>query len=546
MNNFTPKTTFRRLGLTVDVNELILNEVVAGIFVIDYKGIIVKANKYACSMFGYDSDSELIGHNIKILMPDPDKSKHDKYITDYFETGITKMIGTNRTVNAQKKNLEHFKCRLGLSKIRTGVGESRDSFMFVGLLHDLTSELLTQNALKDAELAKVEHAKISAENALKDRVTLINYIFHEVRNPINVLSAGIETLEDKLKGEIHVGNMKRIISLMRKSVERATRILNDTLDYTKFETKLNVLELTSCDIGKVIEEAVVLNKIKAETYNIDIYSDIDKTLKAKIDKDRIFQVINNLLSNAIKFTPEGGKIFVSLKTNRNDKNRVTVIIEDTGCGISPENLKQVFKPYNNISASHNNAKIKGMGLGLSITKKIVELHSTSLNVESTIDRGTKFSFDLIKSFDTLETKIDDLSNLINLPENSKGVRLLLIDDDMDNIEIMKELLETKGFKTEFLNDGQELIDCVKTGTVKNTNIDDFDIVLLDNVMKLVNGSKALEICRDEYGFGGKVAILSGCVTSEDKAEFLNAGADWILEKPFNFGEFLKIFDELKP
>lgn len=377
-----------------------------------------------------------------------------------------------------------------------------------------------------------------SKKTLESRTSLINYIFHEIRNPINVINVGLETiLENNLDKETY-----EILNLMKRSIDRATKILNDTLDYSKFETKLNNLVAKPINFSSMIEESVKLRKLNAKKYNISIFTNIDSNVIVNIDKSRMFQVINNLLSNAIKFTYENGQIFVTLVKNN---GCAEFSIKDTGCGIDEKNLNKIFVPYNDIKSYTNSLK-KGMGLGLSITKKIVELHDSYIEVESEVDKGTTFKFNLKLTENSIEEK--DIENVKeekeekDVNEKVEKIRILVVDDDRDNKIILKKLLRIKGFEAESLEDGKEFVEYVKNN-IKDGCIN-YDLVLLDNLMKHMDGKDALEICRKEDKFIGKVAMLTGSTTEESKKLFLEAGANWVLEKPLDFSILMDIVNKL--
>lgn len=433
----------------------------------------------------------------------------------------------NQVVRYKHKNgsMVHVICRGNV--VEWGLDGS--PLRFIGTHTDITNQVEQADIIKNVEFQK----KI-ADERLKSRTSLINYIFHEVRNPINVLSTGIEVLEEKIyKVNPDMTVIKNIIVLMKNSVERASEILNDTLDYTRFELKANALDIKTHNLSKITNEAVALSRIKAENLKIDIYTDIDEITNVNIDTNRMFQVINNLLSNSLKFTEENGRIFIKVK---NLENKILFSIEDSGCGIELNNIKKIFEPYNNIQSEYTNSSKKGMGIGLSITKKIIELHSSEINVKSTPGKGSTFSFYLPKSYNI---NLENTSSKTVI-KNTIGKKVLIVDDDISNVSVLKELLFIRGFVVETLSDGTHLVEAVKNDRkINDIPVTDFDIILLDNMMKTMDGWEALSIIRSDYDFKQNVIMLSGCTTQDDIDKFTKLGADGVLEKPFNYQKFLK-------
>lgn len=385
---------------------------------------------------------------------------------------------------------------------------------------------ITDFVLQNEKLNNVELEKKTAEETLKVKMKLVNYIFHEVRNPLHALSAGIDIIESMLHGP----ELSNIIDIMKKSIQKSTKILNDTLDYSKLEDGSIKLNIKNTNISNLLESVVQFYKLKAKTLSLKIFTDIERDLYSHVDKDKFEQIISNILSNSMKFTRPLGTIFVILEKINND---IKCTIEDTGCGIDEENIEYITEPYNCVSASYNNSGVRSIGIGLSIVKKLLILHNSNIEISSKKDKGTKISF-LLKISEKDNTEESDNYSLKKMNKSNKNIKILLVDDDTDNNIIMHKLLTGLNYTVEFYTDGSEVINNID-------KLNNFNIILLDHLMKNMNGDEVLEKIRNIYK--GKIVVLTGCTTDDIKKNFYKFGADKIFEKPVIINELINYIDE---
>ena len=276
----------------------VINEAIDAIFTIDGHGKITLANRSAQQMFGY-TETELVGQNISILMPDPHRSKHDSYIKDHLSTGIKKMIGTDRTVTAQRKDGTQFQCRLGLSKIddrdsNNNISDdpnSSSNVTFVGLLHDLTHELQAREADARAE---------RADKMRKQKALFLASMSHEIRTPLNGIFGMLELLQTTQLTDVQ----SEWISTCSRSAQALTTILDDILLFSRADGGGITLERLSFNVRDVIEDAVTVLATQTDGRAVDlVYTISSKVPEYAIgDPTRLRQIILILLSNALKFT----------------------------------------------------------------------------------------------------------------------------------------------------------------------------------------------------------------------------------------------------
>jgi len=386
-----------------------------------------------------------------------------------------------------------------------------------------TNVNITEYINQIEKLIKYEIDKQVSEKKYDDKMKIVNYIFHEVRNPLHTITIGIETIKNICKSK----DIDEIVDVINGSINRTTKILNDTLDYSKLEknndSNKNIFNISRINFSNVLNNLFSEYKIQANSLNIKLYKDIEDNLYINADKDRIIQVIGNLLSNSLKFTEPKGKIYIQLDKN---KNNIDFVLEDTGCGISEENIEKIVEPYNTVKAGYTNSKVNSIGIGLSIVKKILNGHGQDLIIDSVVGTGTKMKFSFLNCDEVDEVDEVDKKSTIKMK------KILLVDDDSNNNFVMKKLLNIHGFHVDVMVDGKEVIDNID----KIIN-EKYDIILLDYLMKYVNGDQVLKSCRNL--FMNKIAMISGCTTQEDKDIFIKLGADIIFDKPLNIEKLIK-------
>ena len=344
----------------------IIDNAVDGIITIDDRGMIESTNPAAARLFGY-SKEEMIGFNVKMLMPEPDKSKHDQYIRNYHDTGIGKIIGKGREVIGKRKDGSTFPFLLSVSEV-----EFSERKMFTGIIHDI-SEL---QEVKDALKKEIEL------NELKSR--FVTMASHEFRTPLSaILSSAslISKYNDPKDEEKRLKHINRI----KSSVANLTTILNDFLSLSKLEEGKvlnNPVEFDVVEFSQEITEE--MNPVIKEGQQI-IYNHYGDYSKIILDKNIIKNICINLLSNAIKYSAENKKIeFVTSLY----PDHIDILVKDQGIGI-PEGDKQHL--FSRFFRAHNAGNIQGTGLGLNIVKKYVDLLGGEICFISELNKGTSFT-----------------------------------------------------------------------------------------------------------------------------------------------------------
>ncbi|MCG8337900.1 MAG: ATP-binding protein [Proteobacteria bacterium] len=357
------------LSQSIERTKTIINTVQDGIISIDCNGIITLFNASAEGIFQYSAE-EVLGKNVKMLMPYSYAKQHDGYIKNYLETNQARVIGIGREVEGRRKDGSQFPMRLAVGEMRL-----EGKRLFVGVVSDITIQ-------KEIESNLIE-SKEKSEEANRLKSEFLNTMSHELRTPLTVILGNAEELidENELPDPEEVADIALDIANAGKHL---LQLINDLLDISKIEAGRMELKKDFVDSGELIEDAVNTMRKLADDKNINLVVEGTKAALF-IDAFRMKQVILNLLSNAIKFTDEGE---VKVLTAITDETFV-IKVRDTGIGMDTKSLAFIFDPFRQVDGSAKR-KIGGTGLGLAITKKLVHLHGGTIQVHSEPGKGSEF------------------------------------------------------------------------------------------------------------------------------------------------------------
>jgi signal transduction histidine kinase len=211
---------------------------------------------------------------------------------------------------------------------------------------------------------------------------------HELRTPLNAVLGFSEVLGEKLFGELNEKQAEYVDDI-RSSGRHLLSLINDILDLSKVEAGRMELELSKFDLPLAVANAITLVRERATLHGIRLHNSIDERLGEFVgDARKIKQILLNLLSNAMKFTPEGGRVDVDAVLSN---GRVQIAVSDTGIGIAPENQERIFEEFRQVG-TNDARKHEGTGLGLTLTRKFVEMHGGKIWVESEVGKGSRFIF----------------------------------------------------------------------------------------------------------------------------------------------------------
>lgn len=378
-------------------------------------------------------------------------------------------------------------------------------------------------------LCSLVRAKKQAEIANMAKSEFLANMSHEIRTPLNGIMGMIQLLDGTPVGE----EQDKYIELALKSCNRLTRLLSDILDLSRIEAGMMEIHEAKFSFEDLRNSILGLFSVKSMTKNVELKCILDPGLIPEVvgDEGRVVQVLFNLVGNALKFTDEGSVVveIMPLKSESEDVYRILLTVSDTGIGIPNDHLNKLFKPFVQIENSYTR-NYQGAGLGLSIVKKLVQLMNGSIYVESVVGEGTLMS--IVLPFKKKIEKCD--LELQNNEENKKKQQynILLAENDVTNQIAMTELLRKSGHKVTLAENGTQVVDFLKA--------DDFDCILMDVQMPVMDGVEATKIIRESSNLGIKkdipIIAMTAYAMSGDKETFLRAGMNDYIGKPFKIDE----------
>ncbi|MCB1190636.1 MAG: response regulator [Leptospiraceae bacterium] len=370
---------------------------------------------------------------------------------------------------------------------------------------------------------KLIQAKEEAEKANRLKSEFLANMSHEIRTPMNAVIGFAEIIKDKIGDNTDVAEY---LEGIQKSGKALIALINDILDIAKIESGLLVLSYTACDLNKVVNDVTQIFSIQTKQKNIDfevkIYGELPNSLL--IDELRMRQVLFNLIGNSLKFT-EKGSIGISVKSLNKQKNNLDLIIEiqDTGIGIKETELERIFYPF--IQQKEQNTKFGGSGLGLSITKRLVEMMNGTITVESKLGVGSKFSVVIrnIKIVSMTQAHSDLSNNALDVLFMESVI--LLVEDVESNRKVVRGLLRKQKLTILEAENGSIALDVLAKHKV--------DLILMDIQMPVLDGREASKILKADPRYSKiPIIILTADAMNENISDLKNF-SDGYLTKPIS-------------
>jgi len=352
----------------------ILDTVPEAMIVIDERGIMRSFSSAAERLFGYRAD-EALEQNVKILMPTPYREDHDGYLQRYMQTGERHIIGIGRVVVGRRKDGSTFPMELAVGEMNSG-----NRRFFTGFIRDLTERQNTEARLQELQSELVHISRLTAMGEMASTLA------HELNQPLsaisNYLKGSRNLLEDR--SDENSTTIRNALDKAADQAMRAGQIIRRLRDFvSRRET-----ERRAESIGKLVEEASALALVGVKDRGIHVRFEFDPSVDQVLaDRVQIQQVLLNLIRNAMDAMETSEVRDLTIAITRTDKGLVRVSVIDTGSGIAPEVAKQLFQPF-------VTTKRDGMGVGLSISRTIVEAHCGQIWVEQNPLGGTIFHFTL--------------------------------------------------------------------------------------------------------------------------------------------------------
>lgn len=483
----------------------VVDHVIDGIITIDARGTVESFNPAAEKLFGY-ARGEVIGRNVKMLMPEPFHGQHDHYISNYLATGEAKIIGIGREVVGQRKDGTTFPMELAVSEFH--FGERR---YFTGIVRDITERKRLEQELRRRldELAQADRQKNE----------FLAMLAHELRNPLAPMRNALHLM--KMPGA-QGAMVAQARDMMERQMSHLVRLVDDLLDVSRIIRDKIELRKEPVDLAIAISRAVETAHpvVEAQGHQLDVVLPED-SLWVEGDLIRLSQVIANLLTNAAKYTTEAGRISVRLER---EAQQAAIRVRDTGVGIPLELQPRIFDLF--VQGDHSLARSQGgLGIGLTLVRKLVEMHGGSVAVASAgPGAGSEFTVRLPA------LPAERVTEHVGVPTARAHVtdalrkRVLVVDDNVDAAESIAMILRVSGYDVRCVFDGPSVLRAAQTYHP--------DVVVLDIGLPGLSGYDVARTLRKEPEFKRTpIVALTGYGQDEDRRRAKEAGFDFHMTKP---------------
>ncbi len=460
-------------------------------------------------------------------------------IVSYQEFGT---ISIETAINIQKNNLllwiiDSAPLFLGLFALKAGLAQEKVNETNTYLkkkvaeqtkgINQINQQLRVEIKEKRDQEKILLNAMEDAQQGIKIKDQFLSNMSHEIRTPMN----GIRGMTNLLLSTELSELQHKYLSAIDYSSKNLLVIINDILDLSKINSEKLEIEKINFKLRDVLDSVHKTFELKTNDKAIDLHLEIDENVPKKLcgDPVRINQILLNIVGNAVKFT-EKGSVTILCKLHQQTEEEITIAFEviDTGIGIKKENIKNVFENFSQANSTITR-KFGGTGLGLPISKKLIELHGGVLGIESELGKGTSFSFTINFNHPLADTEKDMIEKGRIISEAQKSrVKILLAEDNKINQLVATKFLARFGFKADVANDGKEAIEM--------SIAKDYDLILMDVQMPQIDGLEATRIIKSnlkEKDKTIKVMAMTASVLRSEVDRCFDAGMDAFISKPFD-------------
>ncbi len=526
------------VDITEDREKERLHSIIASVVSIYFASWVININEDSITELSVPEYAHPIARNshfsaneaMRILVDDyiiseADKNKMRKFLD---VATASERLGSQNTITAEYKGKANGWSTANI--ITVGKDASGNVTEYVLALRGIDQEKKSEIKIKQA----LEDAYEAANRANAAKSDFLSNMSHDIRTPMNAI-IGMTAIACA-----HIDDRERVQDCLSKitvSSKHLLGIINEVLDMSKIESGKLDLNMEDFDLAELVDNLIAMCKPQIEAMHHELIVDI-KDIEHEFvtgDSQRIQQAFMNLMSNAIKYTPEGGKIRLSITekpTNRAKVGCYEFIFEDNGIGMSEEFQKHLFEPFSRAADSRVMLQ-QGTGLGMSITRNIVGMMNGDINVRSEPDKGTRFTVTIFLSLQDVNTdKID--SDLIDLP-------VLVADDDIITCESSCDMLRELGMLGEWVLSGEE---AVKRVISRHEQHDDYFAIILDWKMPGMDGVATTRAIRRAVGEEVPIIIISAYDWSDIELEARAAGANAFISKPMFKSRMVHTFKAL--
>ncbi|MDR2942134.1 MAG: response regulator [Treponema sp.] len=483
----------------------------------------IKTNEEAVKLFELSSKQEYLDRFFE-LSPEYQKDgslsriKAVECIKKTFDEGYNRFFWQH-----QKLNGEIIPCEITLVRVKYN-----KDYIVAGYTRDLR------------EVTKLMGEKENAEQLSRHKNAFLANISHEIRTPMNVI---LGITEIQLQNENISQETKEALTNIYNSGYLLLKIINNILDLSKIEAGKLELEFVNYSVFDLINETLNMFVMHYDNKPINFVINVDDNIPASLYGDdlRIKQILNNLLTNAFKYTDKGEILFSVYAESKNSfENKITLVfrVQDTGQGMTKEQLEKLFEEYTRFNLDANHA-VEGIGLGMPITKYLVNMMAGDISVESEQGKGSIFTVRLpqgiidnavlgkIASENLKRFRIGQSSNVVNLPQIAREYmpygRILIVDDVDTNLFVARGLMDLYGLSTETVSSGLEAIEKINAGCT-------YDVIFMDHFMPKMDGMQTTKKIR-ESGYDKPIVALTANAMIGQAEIFIENGFNGFISKP---------------
>lgn len=493
---------------------LLIHALGEGVVIVNEQEEFVFSNPAAENIFQV-AENQLIGKNLFDYLGNEEIQKV-KLESKKREEGLTSVYELKMNVDVDK-----FKYLLVTSS-----PYNVETIDFKGAL------VVIRDITEHKKALQLENDVLLAQKTAEVRQHFLASISHEMRTPMN----GIMGMTDFLLDTNLDDTQKEYVNTIKNSSESLLSIINDVLNLSKIEQGKMIVVPEPLNVEFFIRKIIDVFKILANQKNIIITYIIEPNFPKIIlvDHNHFRQILYNLISNAVKYTIKGEIKVVFSVVNKEQKDiKIKIIVEDTGIGIADKHINSIFDAFTRVEDDKYTRSIEGTGLGLNITKRLVDLIGGEIGVSSHVNVGSKFWFTFITPI--MNGEVLNIESIENHEHHNFNLKVLMAEDKKVNQMVAKLLLEKNGCIVSIANNGKELLDIFE--------MEKFDLILMDIIMPEMDGIEAMKQLRKRYSLLPPIIALSAHAMEGDSQNFVNIGMDDYLEKPINKEKLFTILNK---